>query len=58
VHEAAKLREKGSGSGAIGELRESAEHVFFANGESSADGVRIDPNALELSEQVFKAFRL
>jgi hypothetical protein len=51
-HYGAKLREKRLGPGPIAERGERAKHVLFADGESSADGVGVHTNSLELLQQM------
>ena len=58
VDQASELRQKGCRAGVVGELGEGAQYILLADGESGADGVRVDAHPFELPKQVSEAFRL
>jgi len=57
-HYEAKFREEGRRAGAVWQCGERPKHVFFTDGQTGADRVWVDPDALEFMEQLFEAFRL
>ena len=57
-HHRAQSREKRLRPSVTLEARQDAKHVFLAHGESGADRVGIDANALELVQQMCKPLRL
>jgi hypothetical protein len=57
-HHGAKLRKKRRRTRAVGQRRERPEDILLADGEARADGVRIDPDSFEFSQQMCESFRL